>query len=116
MPYLTLPLRPRRVRRGLALIAFGPLLAAPFVGGVARADGVTDYATHVAPAVCATLEDYPTVGGVKGVLAGIMQDTGFGAYDAGRVVGYAVTLACPEHWSELNRFVAVYGGGGSQIA
>jgi hypothetical protein len=92
MPYLTLPLRPRRVRRGLALIAFGPLLAAPFVGGVARADGV------------------------KGVLAGIMQDTGFGAYDAGRVVGYAVTLACPEHWSELNRFVAVYGGGGSQIA
>lgn len=93
------------------VIALSPLLLIPvglWLAPHAHADGVENYAGVVAPAVCSTLDDYPTIPGLLGVLNGIAHDSGFSAYDAGRVVGMSVYGSCPRHAGLVERFVAIY--------
>lgn len=71
------------------------------------------YAAHYASAVCATLDDYPTVNGMLGIMSAITDD-GLSDYQAGQVVGLSVTEACPRYIYLLDLFVAKYGG--SQVA
>lgn len=47
MPHITLPLRPRVVRRGLALIAFGTILAGTGVGYANRAWAACEVSTTI---------------------------------------------------------------------
>lgn len=70
---------------------------------------VRRYAESVATAVCSTLDSYPSLGGVKGVIAAIKADGGFGDYEAGEVIAIAVQEDCPRYLPLLQRFVAVYG-------
>jgi hypothetical protein len=90
------------------LIGFALYFSVP-----AHADPVSDYARVAAPAVCATLDRYPTLAGVLGVGEGIVYDTGgrFGYYEAGEIIGWSVFSVCPRHIALLQRFIAVYGQG-----
>jgi hypothetical protein len=94
-----------------ALIATGMILPSLLFAPPAKADPVSNYTAIAAPAVCGTLDAYPTVAGVTGVLEGVVQDSGFGYYDAGLVVAAAVINECPRHLPLLQRFIAVYGKG-----
>lgn len=96
-------------RAFLLLALFGWLTAAAlFTAGVAKADPITDYATTNADAVCSTLHDYPTVDGVTGILAAVIEHSGFSPYQAGRTVAMAVTLECPQYIPILQKFVDRY--------
>ena len=69
-------------------------LAAP-----ARADHdpvVIAYTTTFGEAVCLTLDDYPSKGGVLGVGQAIIED-GLTAFQAGQVIYFAVDELCPRH-------------------
>lgn len=73
---------------------------------------VLEYTAKAEFAVCRTLSKYPTLNGLSGILYAI-EDAGFTSYEAGQIVAMSVTDACPQHIPVLERFVAVYGGGGS---
>lgn len=101
---------------GRAALLTGAAIFAGIVGpGLARAHAepvspaVIDYATKYDYAVCGVLDEHPTISGLKGILAAVMDD-GFTAYESGQIVAMAVTLACPEYQPTLDRFVAIYGG------
>jgi hypothetical protein len=97
-------------------MGLGAMLAGATLGtGIAKADPVGEYATIAAPAVCQTLDQFPTIAGVSGVVQGIMDDTGFTAYDAGLIIGASVYGLCPRHIGLIERFVAVYAGDGRQM-
>lgn len=97
------PRRARRLNRFLALVALGWLAAAGTA--VARADLVDDYIVAHAPAVCATLDAYPSVDGIEGVGAAIVDD-GPAPAAAGQVIARAIFGWCPEHLPELEAFIA----------
>lgn len=102
-------MRPRTLRRRLALAGFGAILAGATLGtGIAQAEPVDNYAAINAGPICSTLDDYPTIAGVTGLLQGVMADSGFGPYDAGRTIATAVVGWCPRNLPVLQRFVAVY--------
>jgi len=86
-----------------ALVVFGLALAPE-----AHADPVYDYADIVAPAVCDTLDGFPNASGVMGTIEAIEEDSGFGPYDAGRVVGYSVANYCPRHLAMIQSFSKIY--------
>lgn len=87
----------------LAAAAAGGIAAAP-----AHADPATNYAAVVAPAVCSTLDAYPTLPGVEGVLQAVQRDSGFTVADTARVVVWAVSSRCPRHLPLLQRFADTY--------
>jgi hypothetical protein len=100
-------------RRQLYLAALGALAAAaighsPLATADPSSQSVVNYAQSVAPAVCYTLDDSPTLPGVSGVLTGVQNDSGFTGRDAAWVVVYAVTTKCSRHLALLQRFVATY--------
>lgn len=74
---------------------------------------IINYAASAAPAICATLNDYPTLTGVVGVLRGVMQDTGFSVSDTGAVVVLAVENQCPQFIPLLQRFADTYSRSGA---
>jgi hypothetical protein len=93
----------------IILAGFGAIITGGALGtGVARADETDTYASLNAGPICRTLDQYPTITGVTGVLQGIMTDSGFTPHDAGRTIAKAVINSCPEHLSELQRFVAAF--------
>lgn len=100
----------RMVRRVLVLLTLGWLACAGWLVTApdAHADPLSDYTVLAATAVCSTLDDHPTVPGVTGVITGVMDDSGFTAYDSGEVVARAVIGWCPRHVPLLQRFVSVY--------
>lgn len=109
-------MRPRRLRRLIALAGFGAIIAGGALGtGVARADETDQYASLNAGRICRTLDQYPTVAGVTGILQAVMN-VGFTPHDAGLVVAKAVVNSCPEHLPELQRFVAAYSPAKTVIA
>lgn len=69
---------------------------------------VTNYALDAAPAMCSTLDDYPSIPGVQGVLKGIENDSGFNAYQAGQALVIGVESNCPRHMGLLTRFADMY--------
>jgi len=66
------------------------------VAAVARSDSVTI-------AICMTLDDYPSISGVSGVLRSLME-SGYTPKQAGYKMGEAVTGVCPEHYNLVMRF------------
>lgn len=71
----------------------------------AAADGVLSdeeqlFADLYYPAVCDTLDDYPSISGVVGVVQGITKE-GFHMTDSVDIVNYAVSSYCPRHWRLL---------------
>lgn len=104
-------MRPRRLRRLLALMASGAVFAGTGLGFAAKADAqdpVYQYAQVVAPAVCTVLDDFPVFNGINGVADGIVADTGWGYREAGQVIGWAVANVCPEHQPLLLRYIRTY--------
>lgn len=101
--------------RMFGIVAAGLWLAAAvtFGTGVAKADGVLDRAEQwdgdeFAMIYCSTLDDYPTVGGVAGVLDGIRED-GFDQDSAIDVLGYTIGKYCPRHnplWGSVVGFAS----------
>lgn len=71
----------------------------------AHADGQidryeADYVTSYGFAVCAVIDEYPTVSGVLGVMRGIEND-GFAADSAVDIINASVDQDCPRHWPLL---------------
>jgi len=99
----------RAIRNFSVGVAVGGLLAAAtmFLAGPAKADGMldpaeTDYvATFGEGAICGTIAETPSVGGVFGVVAGVMAHTGWDGGSAVDVVNTSVMMYCPEYWPIL---------------
>jgi hypothetical protein len=101
-------MRPRKLRRLLALAAFGAVLAGTGAGwGIAKADPLTDvYAARNAERVCATLDEVPSVAGVEGIVVAIMDETGWEGGPAGEVIAISIFAKCPEYVGVLDAFIA----------
>lgn len=108
MQHNTLPIRPRRLRRLLALTAFGAILSGTGLGWAtdARADAGTDYAALNAGRICATLDQFPSITGVAGIGKAIVDEGYLSYYEAGRAIGVSVAVVCPWHQPVLDRFIA----------
>lgn len=65
------------------------------------------YAARYSDAVCGTLDAYPSVSGLLGVMQAILED-GLTSFQAGEVVTLSVAEACPWHTPLLRRFIAIY--------
>lgn len=91
---------------GAALTAGTALLATPTANADTDVDRVTAaYADTFGPAVCATLDEYPTLGGILGVAQAIVED-GLSAYQAGQVLYLAADRDCPHHLPMLLEWAA----------
>lgn len=69
---------------------------------------VANYARTAAPAVCGTLDAYPTLTGVSAVLQGIKDDTGFTMAQSAQVLVLSVENKCPRHLPLLQRYASTY--------
>lgn len=79
--------------------------ACVYFASPARADGYLDtdetvYVQAFAGAVCSTLDDYPSLGGVMGVAQAIMDD-GFTGDSAVDIINTSVANTCERHWPLL---------------
>ena len=91
------------------IILFVGLVAGGLLAPDANATPIDNYAAINAGPICEVLDDFPTIAGVTGIIQGVIEDSGFSPYDAGRTIATAVIAHCPEHLPVLKRFVAVYG-------
>lgn len=69
---------------------------------------VVNYAAAVAPLVCRTLDEDPTVVGVAGLVQVVVAKSGLTLYQAGEIVALSVISECPWHTALLNRIAANY--------
>ena len=99
MSGINLPIRPRRLRRLLALMAFGAILAGTGIGWAVDA--------HAAPNVCGSLYVSPTVGTVENLGVAYMAE-GWTPEQAGELIATIVYTNCPEYAPVLDRFIAAY--------
>lgn len=99
----------RFVRDGLVWVA-----ASGAILGGAVWFSVPAHADLIDRAICAVLDDYPTPGGVYGVILGLQQQ-GYSAYDAGAKVGVAIRDTCPEHTPEALEFARIATGEGMAV-
>ncbi len=83
----------------------GGVIAAGLALGVATPAHADDYEIEQA-AACITLDSYPSLGGVAGVIKA-MSDEGLTPTEIGRTLAYATHDKCPEHRSLVNRFMKV---------
>lgn len=99
-------MRPRLLRRRLALAALGAIVAGVVLGtGIARADSTSDlYTARHGSAVCVVLDKFPTDEGVSGVMHGIQED-GLTNDQAAAVVVDSVALFCPRNQPVIDGFV-----------
>lgn len=99
--------RARTVNRLLVAGAAGCVIAAGGGMATAKADTIDDYVGTNAHVVCSVLDDYPSVEGVEGVVAAIVDD-GLNPVAAGQVIARSVIGLCPRHMPELKAFIAKY--------
>jgi hypothetical protein len=62
----------------------------------------------MAPAICQSLDQTPSVANVTAIAADIISDTGFTPYEAGQIIGAAVAVYCPRNTPVLQRFIDTY--------
>jgi len=102
-------MRPRALRRRLALVGLGGILAAAVLGtGIARANPLDEYVIDNAATVCSLLDDYPSVSGVEGLVIAL-HDEGFTGEEAGEIIGRSVVGFCPRHMTEIQAFINKWG-------
>jgi hypothetical protein len=92
------------------LIAASVLLGAIFYAAAAKADtsDARAYAAEFGPAVCLTLDDFPSYGGFLGIAEAIERD-GLSATEAGQAIGISVADICPRHTQLLTRIASMFG-------
>lgn len=105
--------RKARLMDALAVVLLLVLMAclgAVVYAASAHADNTTAraWAAEWGPAVCDTLDTYPSIGGVAGSIQAI-EDQGATAEVAGERLAYSVSLVCPRHLPLLRQFVAAFG-------
>lgn len=103
-------LRKTTVRSFALGIVCGAFLTAGIVAATpAKADATTiAYTSSMGQAVCSTVSQYPSYGGITGIGQAIVKD-GLTLDQAGEVIWMSVTNLCPEHTSLLMRYAARYG-------
>jgi hypothetical protein len=90
-----------RITREKILPVLGLLLALIlFIVGLAWSTTAKADSTELA--VCMTLDDYPTISGVVGVLNALIEE-GYTPYRAGEIIGQTVRDHCPEHMGLILR-------------
>ena len=92
-------MRPRRLRRLLAAVGAGAILAGTGIGWAARAEA--------APNICNALAVMPTVGTVEQLGLALMSE-GWSPEEAGQIVVWTVHGVCPEYMPVIDRFIAAY--------
>lgn len=68
-----------------------------------------DVADTYGPAMCATLDEYPTMAGIIGIGEVLMQE-GLTGRQAGQALFLGVYDNCPNYLPLLKRFASTYGG------
>ncbi|OBC11392.1 hypothetical protein A5784_34915 [Mycobacterium sp. 852013-50091_SCH5140682] len=104
------------IKTAFGFAAAGALAAAIVTHApVAHADGnlsnreAAYVLAYGAGAVCPTIDDFPSIAGVVGVVKGIAAD-GFTYDDAVDIVNASVGSYCPRHWSLLQQVGAYFRG------
>jgi hypothetical protein len=84
------------------------LTVAPLaVAGVASADQASNNADTYYAAICSTLDQYPSIGGIMGIGQYLHNNEGFSYYDGGRIIGEAVYGHCTRHSGLIATFTQV---------
>lgn len=94
-----------------ALGALAMLASAPHAKADEPSPALIDYTITYGPVACNVLDEYPTIGGLQGVMNGVMEHGGWSAFESGQITALAVAEYCPEYVPLLNRFVSMYGNG-----
>lgn len=98
----------RRAIWAACILPFTIPLAAYFASS-AKADPGTDlYAANHGPAVCQTLDRFPSFAGIQGVADAIHFNDGYSYADAGSIVADSVIVFCPSHLPLLQLFIDTY--------
>jgi len=92
-------MRPRQVRRILALMWLGAVLAAAAVLILAPKSHALN--------ICGLLASSPTTEAVNTIALGLVGN-GLTPYQAGQVIGSAVVVGCPEYWPVLQNYARQY--------
>jgi len=80
---------------GITAAMFGPGL--PVASATPTEDQLVDWAMQNVPETCDAVRYLPTTQGVRGAIADIQNQSDLPKWAAGRVVGHAVRLSCPEY-------------------
>ena len=101
------------------VVALSPLLTIPvglLAPAPAQASPVDNYVAQNAAVICDTIYARPLLSTIDAVVAAVMKDTAWGAYDAGKVVGQATYQYCPENSAVIDRYIAVYASEARYLA
>lgn len=84
--------------------------AAIYYASPAKADqqDVEAYAAINGPAICSTLDSYPSLSGLHGVTNFVIGDGPFTDFEAGEVIGSAIFGFCPNHIALLGEYTNSY--------
>ena len=106
--------RERRARRMDALavgllMAFMAALGVVLFAATAKADALSSaWADRYGGLACVVLSEYPSVGGLMGILDSAQED-GLTQRQAGEAVGESIATNCPEYGYLVRQFIARYG-------
>ena len=92
------------------------LASAPHAKADSPSPYVIDYAIENGDVACSVLDEYPSVGGLIGLMQGIAEHGNMTPYEAGQVAGLAVYEYCPRYIPLLDRFTGMYAHSGGAVA
>lgn len=96
---------PRRIHWSVYIfVAFGIIGYALYHSIPAHADPIRNYATDADAALCAALDDNPTIAGVGNVIKNIKTASGFTDFQAGATLFVAVVDSCPRYLPLLQQY------------
>lgn len=104
------------VRVWLFLMAVGAVIAILLLNAPANAQAepvapqVINYAYTAAPVMCSTLDAYPSLPGVDGVLDAIHDDSGFTWTQTAQALVLGVQFRCTRHIPLLQRYANTTNG------
>lgn len=96
--------------------------ACVYFASPAKADGMLDEDEQVwielygEQALCATLSEYRSLAGVKGIFDVLTTDEGFTPDSAVDVINASVQAFCPQHWPLLVAIGRAARGSGGSVA
>ena len=82
----------------------------------AHADTGTDYGNTYASAICATLDDYPSVAGIIGISRAIVEHDQLTYYQAGEAIATAINQHCPRFIPIAQQMIAAAHNGTGTLA
>jgi len=87
------------------------LLIGSSIGFAARANASPEeqYANIVGDVICDQITAHPSIRTISVLGDIVVNETGWGYYEAGEVIAYSIVNHCPENYPVMEAFMEVYG-------